>query len=123
MRYRFDFQKLDVYQRSLDFLSIAQEAISGLHGAKHLVDQLERASISISLNIAEGAGEFSRKEKARFYRIARRSATESAGLFDILQRRSLLNEPLYDKGQDLLLEVVRMLTRMACNLEKKSKRN
>ena len=32
-------------------------------------DQLQRPSTSIAFNIAEGAGEYAMKEKARFYRI------------------------------------------------------
>jgi four helix bundle protein len=121
MKHRFDFQKLDVYQKSLDFLSIAEAVMNGLRGVRgHLADQLDRASTSVCLNIAEGAGELSRKEKARFYRMARRSATESAGLFDVLQRRTLIDRRLYDEGQDILLEVVRMLTRLSRNLEQVS---
>lgn len=95
--------------------------MNGLRGVRgHLADQLDRASTSVCLNIAEGAGEFSRKEKARFYRMARRSATESAGVFDVLQRRTLIDHRLYDEGQDILLEVVRMLTRLSRNLEQGS---
>jgi four helix bundle protein len=121
MRHRFDFQKLDVYKKALDFLSICEEVMNGLRGiGGHLADQLDRASTSICLNIAEGAGEFSRKEKARFYRMARRSATESAGIFDVLERRRRIDHHVYDTGQDVLLEVVRMLTRLSRNLEQTS---
>ncbi|WP_372371584.1 four helix bundle protein [Candidatus Uabimicrobium sp. HlEnr_7] len=52
-------------------------------GHSHLSNQLQRVALSISLNIAEGAGEFSSAEKARFYRIARRSTTECASIIDI----------------------------------------
>ena len=47
-------------------------------GRAHLRNQLERSATSIVANIAEGAGEFSPSEKARFYRMARRSAIETA---------------------------------------------
>jgi four helix bundle protein len=47
-------------------------------------DQLIRAVLSIMLNIAEGAGEFRPLEKARFYRMARRSCFEAAAVFDHL---------------------------------------
>jgi four helix bundle protein len=116
MKHKFDFQKLDVYQKSLEFRSIAEEVIKKLKGSC-FSDQLDRSSSSICLNIAEGSGEFSRKDKARFYRIARRSATESAAIFDILDRGRQIELSLYEKGQNVLLEIVRMLTRMSCNLE------
>ena len=50
------------------------------HGRAHLKDQLDRAGTSIVLNIAEGAGEFSLPDKQRFYRIAKRSATETSAM-------------------------------------------
>ena len=78
----------------------------------HLADQLRRASISIPLNIAEGSGEFSRKERARFYRMARRSATECRSIVGICQRLALVEECLLAKARPLLARVVSMLTKM-----------
>jgi len=49
-----------------------------------LRSQFLRAALSIKLNIAEGATEFSRPGKARFYRMARRSAAECAAILDDL---------------------------------------
>ena len=67
MTMRFDFQKLEVYQKGLDFVVVADEIIGGLpKGRAYLADQLRRAASSIALNVAEGAGEFSPNEKARF---------------------------------------------------------
>ena len=78
--------------------------------------KFERASLSIALNIAEGAGEFSAQEKARFYRMARRSATESAATLDACFRLRLLAEQRFAAGRDLLLQIVSMLVRMIRNL-------
>ena len=69
-------------------------------------------SLSIVLNIAEGAGEYSGCEKSRFYRMARRSATECAGILDICQRLKLIESTRYERGRQLLLRIVAMLTRM-----------
>ena len=66
--------------------------------------------------MAEGAGEFVPKEKARFYRMARRSATESAAVLDVCQRLGLLDEKRNDAGRVLLLEVVAMLVHLIRNL-------
>ena len=123
MKKQFDFQKLEVYKKALDFVVLAAESIEALpRGNAYFADELLRSSTSIALNIAEGAGEFSPREKARFYRMAKRSATESAGLIDVLKRRCLVPEQLLDRGLDILFEVVSMLTRMVRNrLEKEGK--
>ena len=57
---------------------------STLRGRRRdLADQLRRASTSIALNIAEGAGEYAPKDKAKFYRFAKRSAAECAAVIEI----------------------------------------
>ena len=66
----------------------------------------------ISLNIAEGAGEYAVDEKARFYRMAKRSATECAGVLDVCQRLRLIEENRYIKGRELLIGIVSMLIKM-----------
>ena len=66
----FDHEKLDVYQAAIEFVALADDVVENLpRGRAYLADQLQRSSTSIPFNIAEGAGEFSRNEKARFYRI------------------------------------------------------
>src|SRR5215208_2221888 len=109
-----DHTKLDVYHRALDlldYLDQIQELMPA--GRAHLKDQLDRAGTSIVLNIAEGAGEFSRAEKQRFYRMARRSATESAAILDILERRKALDVDVLHPARELIVRVVSMLARLA----------
>lgn len=77
-----------------------------------LADQLQRAASSITLNIAEGAGEFSPAEKARFYRIAKRSATECAAIVDVAQHRSCISDEHFTAARSLLLRVVGMLVKL-----------
>ena len=109
----FDHERLDVYQRALEVLDLCDAIIEQMPtGRAHLKDQLDRAATSIVLNIAEGAGEFSRHEKRRFYRIARRSATEAAAILHIVQRRRHADEQPVQKARDLLVRVVAMLVRM-----------
>lgn len=72
-----DHEKLDVYKVAIEFTILINLFIKSFpKGNAYLVDQLLRAGSSITLNIAEGGGEFSKNEKIRFYRMARRSATE-----------------------------------------------
>jgi four helix bundle protein len=81
-------------------------------GRAGLRDQLDRASTSVVANIAEGAGEFSRPEKARFYRIARRSATEVVAWLDITRRRNEGDRPILDEAMALYEAIVAMLVRL-----------
>ena len=114
-----DHEDLDVYNAALDFVSFARDAIKRMPGGRRgLDDQLMRAATSMPLNIAEGAGEFSAKDKARFYRIARRSATESAAALDVCVRLGLAHEVEVQPGRDLLRRIVAMLTKMVLGLEK-----
>ena len=113
----FDHEKLDVYQAAIKFVGLADGIVKGLpRGRSYLADEIRRAAASIPLNIAEGAGEYSRKDKARFYRIALRSATESAALLDVCSQLSLADARLVSTGRDLLLRIVPMLTRMVRNI-------
>jgi four helix bundle protein len=108
-----DHERLDVYQAALEFVVFGNDVVEQLpRGRAHLADQLQRAATSVPLNIAEGAGEFSPAEKARFYRMARRSATESAAILDVLSRLALLDEQRHAVGRELLQRVVSMLTRL-----------
>jgi len=82
-----DHERLDVYAVALEFLVFANEVIERLpRGRGHLADQLTRASTSIVLNLAEGAGKLSKADKRRYYVTARGSATESAALLDVCLR-------------------------------------
>jgi four helix bundle protein len=107
------FQKLDVYQRSIEFLSFTRRVLVRIpKGNADLVDQLRRAAQSIPQNIAEGAGKFGRADKARFYAIARGSAMESAAHLDVMRIEELIDEEHHKRGTELLERVVAMLTKM-----------
>ena len=109
-----DHEKLNVYRIAIEFVLLADEMIEHLpRGRAYLSDQLQRAALSIPLNIAEGAGEYAIDEKIRFYRMAKRSATECAGILDVCQRLELIGENQYVKGRELLIRIVSMLIKMA----------
>ena len=113
-RVLLDHEKLTVYQVAIEFVILADDIIEHLpRGRAYLSDQLQRAALSIPLNIAEGAVEYAVDEKARFYRMAKRSATECAGVLDVCQRLHLVDENRYIKGRELLIGIVSMLIKMA----------
>ena len=109
----FDHEKLDVYQTAIEFVVLIELIVKQFpKGRAYLIDQLQRAGSSVALNIAEGAGEFSTNEKIRFYRMARRSATECAGILDICRRLNLIDENISSLSRGLLLRIVSMLSKM-----------
>lgn len=109
-----DHERLDVYRLALDSLVLANGVIQGLpRGRSHLADQFTRASISIVLNLAEGAGKHSKADKRRYYLTARGSATESAALLDVCLRLSLLDDGAHKAGKEMLVRVVSMLIKLA----------
>jgi four helix bundle protein len=112
----FEHERLDVYQAAIQFLVLADTvAVELPRGRGYLADQLRRAASSIAFNIAEGAGEFAPADKARFYRMARRSATESAAILDGCRVLSLTTDES-PTGRAVLLRIVAMLTAMVVKL-------
>ena len=107
------FQRLDVYQRAIEFLALAYEIMDRLpKGHAERADQLARAAESVVRNIAEGAGWWSGADSAKHYKIARGEAMECAASLDVLKVRKLVVEPSYSDGIRLLEAVVAMLTKM-----------
>ncbi len=109
-----DAEKLQVYRLALQFQTLATQLVPRQRGVllATLRDQLDRASVSIVLNIAEGAGRFSPPDKARFYSIARGSATECGAVLDLLLARHLVLESLHREARSLIVRIVQMLTRL-----------
>ena len=115
----FDHHKLHVHQRALDALQSCDEIGAQLpKGRAHLRHQLERSATSIVANIAEGAGEFSPSEKARFYRMARRSAIETVAWLEVTERRGEAPEPLVQTALGHLEQVVSMLVALIKNCDR-----
>ena len=107
----------DVYRASIELVAGAHQLADRFpRGRAYLSDQLRRAVASIPLNIAEGAGEFAPADKARFYRIARRSATETAAVLDVLAVLGLADAQRLVAVRALLVRITAMLTAMVLKL-------
>ena len=110
----FDHEKLDAYRAAIEFVGVADRVLEQMPaGRAYLKDQLARAALSVVNNTAEGAGEFRPSDKACFYRMACRSATECAGILDVCRELELADEALRQRCRELLLRIVCMLTRLA----------
>jgi four helix bundle protein len=107
-----DHERLDVYQLAADFHARAAGLLPA-RGFRVLRDQLERASLSIVLAIAEGAGRRAPADKRHFYTIARGSCTECAAILDVLLRRRLLDRLRHAQLHGWLVRLVQMLSRLA----------
>ncbi len=119
----FDHDRMDVYRQALDFVHCADSLRRAFRpGRPVLADQLERASISIPLNIAEGAGEFAHREKGRFYRMARRSATECAAILDIVRELDLADREAVIDARNLLRSIVAQLIGLGKKMEEEASR-
>jgi four helix bundle protein len=106
----FDFERLDVYKAS----QVHLEFVSRLRTAAKVRDQLDRASESILLNIAEGSGKpAGSRDRRKFYNIALGSAKECACAWTILGTRRRVDPDLARSAREVLLRIVAMLTSMA----------
>ena len=89
----FDFEKLEVYAKTKALNKKVQRWILFHKGINSTMkNQLRRASVSMVINIAEGTGRFTSKDKRNFYTIARGSAYECVALLDILKDDKLMDE-------------------------------
>ena len=105
----FHHEKLIVYQRALEFAAWSQILIDSVTKKTSTRDHLERAGDSIALNLAEGNGKFSRKDRARFFQIAHGSALESAACLDLFVARRCCEQDAIVQGKLILEEIVKML--------------
>ena len=110
-----DAEKLDCCRIALEFQAVAGQ-LAPKRGYAELRDQLDRASISIVLNIAEGCGRRSPADKTRFCSMARGSATECAAIVDLLAARGLVDVRLRNRARALLVRIVQMLTKLGARM-------
>ena len=109
MSRQFDHEKLHVYQRSIDFVAWADSLLENLPRTLSVSNQLDRASTSIPLNIAEGNGKFTDADRCRFFDIARGSALECAAALDIIVAKKRATKSEVAAGRELLVDIVSLL--------------
>ena len=107
MKTHFDHEKLDVYQEAIGFVSWVDELLEGIPKNLAVHNQLDRASTSIPLNIAEGNGKYTAADRCRFFDIARGSALECAACLDVLVAKKRIDSA--EPGKVILVRIVSML--------------
>lgn len=110
---RFKFEKLEVWQLSLEYLDLCYAVAERLPKQEeyNLKAQLTRAATSIALNIAEGSTSQSDAEQARFLNMAIRSLVETVACYRLIERRGYLGQASSTVSQigDLPLSEVEQL--------------
>lgn len=115
----FQFEKLEVYQKSLDWVEVVESLCESLKGkvSYSMIDQLSCAALSIPLNIAEGNGRWHKGEKRQFFWIARGSVFECVPIIQVLHRKSLINEQQFSGFYEQLDVIAKMLTNLVKSVE------
>lgn len=109
----FSFEDLEVWQKALDFADRVIGVVNELDtDRKHyrLIEQLESSATSVSMNIAEGKGRYSKKEFVQFLYIARGSLYETITLLMLFHKRNWINVAQLDALKSLGDEIGKMIS-------------
>jgi four helix bundle protein len=104
--FHFDHEKLVAYQRSIQFVAWASQLMEEIPPKLAVSDQLDRASTSVSLNLAEGNGKYTAPDRCRYFESARGSALECAACLDVLVAKGKCSADQIQSGKSLLYETV-----------------
>lgn len=112
-----NFKKLVIWQKAMDLSDLIYEYTEELPVKEryNLIDQLNRCSVSIPSNIAEGSGKRTKNHFAEFLSTSLSSAFEAETQLLICQRRKYGNQELLER----LLDVVTELQKMIFNFREK----
>jgi four helix bundle protein len=108
----FEFEKFDVYQRSVEFANKMFSLTKKFPETERygLSSQLNRAASSISLNIAEGFSNFYKKDKNKYFRIARGSTYECVPALLISKKQSYIDDQVHEELYNDCFEISRMIS-------------
>ena len=109
---QFNFEKLEVWQKAVDFADEVIALLDKIETTRNhyrLFEQMESASTSISMNIAEGKGRYSKKEFKQFLYIARGSLFEVVTLFTIFRKRNWIEEISFQTLKQRSFEIGKMI--------------
>lgn len=118
---RLSYKDLNVWKKSMDFANEVMSVIEIVATQrKHyrLIEQLEAAVTSISMNIAEGKGRNSKKEFVHFLHVSRGSLYETLTLLEIFQLRGWLKSNIFQQLENQAIEIAKMLNGLINSIEK-----
>lgn len=107
----FMFENLEVYRKAVDFADqITTLTATFPRGYYFLADQLNRASLSIATNLAEGNGRFTKADRKNFFVIARGSAQECVPLLELASRKKLADAACHGLLRDRIEVIAKMIS-------------
>jgi four helix bundle protein len=108
----FNFEKLEVWQKAIDFADLVYDHTRNFPSDERfgLTNQMRRAAVSISSNIAEGTSRMSQTDFARFVEIATGSVFEVVSQCFIGRRQSFISEESFRLLYSAADEIGRMLS-------------
>jgi four helix bundle protein len=115
----FDHEKLDVYRKALEFVSWCGRLRSRRGVPRSTAATLDKASTGVVLNVAEGNGKFSVKDRCRFIGHARTAALQAAATLDVLAVRQETCKQDAAEGKIFLVDIVRMLVAWERSMEER----
>ena len=115
-----DYRKLDVYRRSLLFTKVVRQTTTAFPKSElyALASQFHRAVDSIALNIAEGSGNDSKREFAKFLKYSIRSGYDCGCRTDIAMVQKYISKNEYANLTKEINEIISMLVGLKRSLEK-----
>lgn len=110
----FGFERLDVWHKAVGLILQIDEVVKKLPRSESysVGDQIKRAVLAISTNIAEGTGRNSKKEASYFFNVARGSTYEVASLSKVITMKGYLNKETLEKLYLKCEEISKMLSGM-----------
>lgn len=117
----FMFENLLVYQKAIDFAEpIVTLTESFPRGYHFLADQLNRASLSIATNLAEGNGRFTKSDRRNFFIIARGSVQECVPLLELARRKRFLEDQVHRELRDHIEVIAKMISGLITGIENRT---
>ena len=114
----FMFENLQVYQKAVDLADQTAAMTQGFpRGFYFLVDQLNRAALSIATKLAEGNGRFTKADRRNFFTIARGSTQECVPLLEVARRRGFIADPLHAELRGQLEVIAKMISGLINGLD------
>ena len=112
------FEDLEVYKKSFDFTVSIFELTNKTSINRNIVNQLERASLSISNNIAEGFELQSNKQFVKFLYISKGSCGECRNLLSVAYKLKQIKKKKYEVLKNNAIEISKQLANFIKYLKK-----
>ena len=118
---KFGYEDLEVWNKAIDFAVKVVETVDNIStNRKHyrLLEQIEASSTSVSMNLAEGKGRFSKKEFVQYCYISRGSLYETMTLLEIFRRVKWISDSEYKELESDGIEIASMIKGLINSLKK-----